>query len=145
MKVLGQIKPCFSFWLKIKFRKIATNKYVDLRKIENSVRSKSCPEDILKDKGKKVNFRKSSKNFKIVHGHHRTYKGKRRVIFDNDRKLLIRCLNCRQSKPFKCFNIAIPYPFMFTRKFREDLFPKKVLIYQEKMTPRSIYFLENYD
>ena len=66
---------------------MASNKCVDLRKIENSVRRKCYPEDILK-KGKKANFRKSCETFKIVDGH-LTYKGKRRVIFDNDRKFLI--------------------------------------------------------
>ena len=71
--------------LKINFRKIASNKHVDLRKIENFVRRKFYPEDISKDKGRKANFRKSCK---IVDGH-LTYKGKRKVIFDNDRKLLI--------------------------------------------------------
>ena len=74
--------------MKINYRKIASNKHVDLRKIENIVRSKCHPEDILKDKGKKANFRKSCKNFKIVDGH-LTYKGKIRVMFNNDRKLLI--------------------------------------------------------
>ena len=45
------------------FRKIASNKHVDLRKIENFVTSKCYSEDISKDKGKKANFRKSCKNF----------------------------------------------------------------------------------
>ena len=40
-------------------------------------------------KAKEANFRKSCKNFKIVDGHHLTHRGQRRVIFDNDRKLLI--------------------------------------------------------
>ena len=39
--VMYQIKPHFSYWLKINFRKMASNKNVDLRKIENFVRSKS--------------------------------------------------------------------------------------------------------
>lgn len=30
-------------------------------------------------------------------------------------------------------------------KFSEYLFPKGLLIYQKKTTPRSIYFLGNYD
>ena len=38
---------------------MAGNKRVDFRKIENFVRSKDCPENISKEKGKKVNFRKS--------------------------------------------------------------------------------------
>ena len=46
---------------------------------------KYYPEDISNDKGKKANFRKSCKNFKIVDGH-LTYTGKWKVIFDKDRK-----------------------------------------------------------
>ena len=71
--------------MKINFRKIASNKHVDLRKIENFVRSKYYPEDISKDKEKKTNIRKPSKNFKIVDA----YKGERRVTFDKDKKRLI--------------------------------------------------------
>ena len=37
------------------------------------------------------------------------------------------------------------YSFLFTRKFREYLFPKGVSIYQEKATPRGTYFLGDYD
>ena len=49
----GQLNPRFSFWLKINFRKTASNKQVDLRKIENFVvRSKCYPEDISKVKEK---------------------------------------------------------------------------------------------
>ena len=50
------------------FRKIASNEQVELRKIENFVISKCYPDHVLKDKGKKANFRKTSKNFKIVDG-----------------------------------------------------------------------------
>ena len=64
---------------------MASNKPVDLRKTDNFVRSKCYPEDKLKDKGKKANFRKSCKNFKIVDGH-LTYKGKRMVTFDSDER-----------------------------------------------------------
>ena len=39
----------------------------------------------------------------------------------------------------------IPYSFLFTRKCRECLFPKEILIYYEKTIPRSLYFLGNYD
>ena len=67
---------------------MASNKHVGLRKIENFVRSKYYSEDISKDEGKRAHFRKFCKNFKIVDGH-LIYKGKRRVIFDNDRKLNI--------------------------------------------------------
>ena len=70
------------------FRKMRSNKYVDLRKIENLVRSKCYSEDIPKDKRKKTNFRKYCKNIKIVHGHLK-YKWRERVIFNNDRKLLM--------------------------------------------------------
>ena len=77
LNVSGQIKPRFSFWLKINFRKMASNKSVDLRKIENFVRSKE----------KTANFRKPCKNFKTV-DEILTYKGKRWVIFDTDRNNL---------------------------------------------------------
>ena len=53
---------------------MACNKPVDLRKIENFVRSKE----------KTANFRKPCKNFKTV-DEILTYKGNRWVIFDNDR------------------------------------------------------------
>ena len=43
--------------MKINFRKTASNKQVDLRKIESFVRSKCFPEDIPKVKGKKANIR----------------------------------------------------------------------------------------
>ena len=56
---------------------MAINKYVDLRKIENFVKSK----------GKTANSRKPFKNFKIV-DENLTFKGKRWAIFDNDRKIL---------------------------------------------------------
>ena len=56
---------------------MASNKHVELRKRENFVRSK----------GKTANFPKSCKDFKIV-DEILAYKGKRWVIFDNDRKLI---------------------------------------------------------
>ena len=52
---------------------MASNKHVDLRKIENLVRSKCFPKDISKDKGKKAHLRKSWNNFKIGDGY-LTYK-----------------------------------------------------------------------
>ena len=52
---------------------MTSNKHVDLRKIENFVRSKCYPENLLKNKGKKTDFGKSCKNFKIGDGH-LTYK-----------------------------------------------------------------------
>ena len=47
--------------MKINFRKTIGNKQVDSGKIETFVRSRYYPEDMSKDKGKKANFRKSSK------------------------------------------------------------------------------------
>ena len=64
--------------------KIKNTKHVDLNAIENYIRNKTYPEKI-KDKGQKANFRKSCKYFSIVDGH-LTYKEKRRVIFENNRK-----------------------------------------------------------
>ena len=65
---------------------------VNLTKIENFARSKYYPEDISKDKGKRANFRKFCKNFKIVEWH-LTYKEKTGrgggVIFGNNSKLLM--------------------------------------------------------
>ena len=59
-------------------------KHVDLNSSENYIRSKTYPEKI-KDKGQKANFRKLCKYFSIADGH-LTYKGKRSVIFENNRK-----------------------------------------------------------
>ena len=59
-------------------------KHVDLNSIENYIRNKTYPEKI-KGKGQKANFRKSCKYFSIVDGH-LTYKEKRRVIFEKNRK-----------------------------------------------------------
>ena len=39
LRALGQIKPGFSSWLKINFREMESYKFIDLRKIENIVRS----------------------------------------------------------------------------------------------------------
>ena len=63
---------------------MVSDKYADLRKTENFIRSKCYPEDISKDKRRRANFRKSCKNFKIVDGH-LIYKGKK----SDDRILLI--------------------------------------------------------
>ena len=65
----GPNKATFFFWFKKKFRMMARNKHLDLRKIVNFVRSK----------GKTANFRKPCKSFKIV-GEILTCKGKRWVI-----------------------------------------------------------------
>ena len=70
-----------------------SKKHVGFRKRENFVKIKCFPEDISKDKGKKTNFRKHCRNFEIVHGHHQTYKWKRKVTCDIDRKHLMKCLN----------------------------------------------------
>ena len=56
---------------------MASNKQVDLRKIENDVGSKD----------KTGNLWKSCKNFKTV-DETLTYKEKKWVIFDNDREIL---------------------------------------------------------
>ena len=134
---MDQIKPRFSFWLKINFRKTASIKHVDLRKIESKG-----------SKRKTANFWKPCKNFKIA-DEILAYKGKRWVIFDNDRKILnhnttpfyrwssthLRHLNCKESKPFKCFNIKISYSFLFTRKFREYYFPQEYLFARKKQLP----------
>ena len=77
LNVSDQIRPRFSFWLEINFRKMACNKHVDLRRIENSVRSK----------GKAANSRKTCKNFKII-DEILIDIGKRWVISDNDKKIL---------------------------------------------------------
>ena len=58
--------------------------HVDLNSIENYVSDKTYPEK-LKDKGRKANFRKACKNLTIADGN-LTYKGKRRVIFEESRK-----------------------------------------------------------
>ena len=69
------------------------------------------------------------------------------MIFDNDKKTF----NTTTSLYFT----VIQYSFTTlelsakegesTRKFREYLFLKGVVIKYEKATPRSIYFLENFD
>ena len=66
---------------------MTSSKHVDLRQIENFVRSKYFPKHLSKDKAKKANL-KFCENCKIVDGH-LTYKEKRRIIFGNDRKLQI--------------------------------------------------------
>ena len=49
------------------------------------MRNKTYPKGILKNKGKKSNFRKASKNFSIVNGDI-MYKEKRRVVFEVERR-----------------------------------------------------------
>ena len=48
-KVLARIKPRFSFWLKINFRKITSNKHVDLRK-PRSKGTESATRGVLQEK-----------------------------------------------------------------------------------------------
>ena len=43
------------------------------------------------------------------------------------------------------YTLTIRYSFLFTRKFREFLFSKRLLMCQEKTTPWSNYFLGDYD
>lgn len=62
--------------------------FFSLRKLCNFVRSKYHPENISKSEGKRADFQKSFKNFKIVDGH-LICKGEKRMIFDNHRNLLI--------------------------------------------------------
>ena len=59
--------------------KLAT--HVDLKAVEEFLRNKTYPKGILKDKGKKSNFRKPCKNFSIVNGD-LMYKEKWRVVFE---------------------------------------------------------------
>ena len=42
--------------------------HVDLKAVEEFLRNKTYPKGILKDKGKKSNFRKACKNFSIANG-----------------------------------------------------------------------------
>ena len=42
--------------------------YVNLKAVEEFLRNKTYPKGILKDKGKKSNFRKTCENFSIVNG-----------------------------------------------------------------------------
>ena len=62
--------------------------HVDLKAVEEFLRNKTCPKGILKDKGKKSNFRKACKNFRIVNGD-LMYKEKRRVVFEVERRTAI--------------------------------------------------------
>ena len=64
--------------------KMAETGHVDLNSIEDYIRNKTYPEK-LKDKGRNANFRKACKKFTIADGH-LTYKGKKRVIFEESRK-----------------------------------------------------------
>jgi len=64
-----------------------SNKHVNLQDVEKYIRNGQYPTNIKK-KGAKSNFRKSCKHFSIVHGH-LTFKGTRKVIFENERKQAI--------------------------------------------------------
>ena len=62
--------------------------HVDLKAVEEFLRNKTYPKGILKDKGKKSNFRKACKNFSIVNGD-LMYKEKQRVVFEVERRTAI--------------------------------------------------------
>ena len=62
---------------------MASNKQVDQKQTANFVISKCYPA-VAKDKGKKTDFKKSCRNFKVA-DRLQTYKRKRKVIFDNNR------------------------------------------------------------
>ena len=62
--------------------------HVDLKAVEEFLRNKTYPKGILKDKGKKSNFRKACKNFSIVNGD-LMYKEKRGVVFEVERRTAI--------------------------------------------------------
>ena len=62
--------------------------HVDLKAVEEFLRNKTYPKGILKDKGKKSNFRKACKNFSIVNGNI-MYKEKQRAVFEVQRRTVI--------------------------------------------------------
>ena len=62
--------------------------HLDLKAVEEFLRNKTYPKGILKDKGKKFNFRKACQNFSIVNGD-LMYKEKQRVVFEVDRRTAI--------------------------------------------------------
>ena len=70
------------------FRKTVSKKYIELRKIENFVRSKYYPEIMSKVNGKRANFRQPCQSFKII-DRYLTYKRKRVVIFGTDRNISV--------------------------------------------------------
>ena len=68
---------------------MVSNKQDDLRKIDIILK-------IYRQIKQRASFRKRSKNFKIIDGH-LAYKGKRRVMFDNDSESL--------RPQYHCFNV----------------------------------------
>ena len=62
--------------------------HVDLKAVEEFLRNKTYPKGILKDKGKKPNFRKACRDFSIVNGD-LMYKEKPRVVFEVERRTAI--------------------------------------------------------
>ena len=62
--------------------------HVDLKAAEEFLRNKTYPKGILKDKGKKSNFRKACENFSIVNGN-LMYKEKGKVVFEVGRRTAI--------------------------------------------------------
>ena len=131
-KVLRQIKPRFSFRLKIDFRRMVRNKHVDLKKIVKFVRSKWYLEHTSKDKGKKANFIKSCKNFKVTDGHHLTYKGERRVIADNENTALPFYFTVIQYS-FTIFELQqYLIPFFLQESLESTYLPKEYLFTRKK-------------
>ena len=67
---------------------MAAKHHVNLKVVKEFVRRKIYPKEIAKDKGKKVNFRRTCKNFSIKDGE-LFYKKSRQVIFDEQQKIEI--------------------------------------------------------
>ena len=59
---------CLQKWYGGQQTRIKLATHVDLKAFEEFLRNKTYPKGILKDKGKKSNFRKPCKNFSIVNG-----------------------------------------------------------------------------
>ena len=62
--------------------------HVDVKAVEEFLRNKTYPKGVLKDKGKKSNFRKAWKNFSVINGD-LMYKEKRRIVFEVERRTSI--------------------------------------------------------
>ena len=67
---------------------MADKVHVDSRKVENYVRKKAYPEEILCDKVKKANFRKRAEKFSVRNGH-LIDEEKRYVVFEKEHPQLI--------------------------------------------------------
>ena len=95
--------------------------HVDLKAVEEFLRNKTYPKGILKDKGKKSNFRKACKNFSIVNGD-LMYKEKRRVVFEVERIAIIhdvleRIGDNSMAKVLRQFIVAVS---LRTKKFLDN-------------------------